>query len=66
MLRPLGEIPSGSRVRKPSAIVFDFAYRRTGTVVRERLEDGREHLGVVWDGSGAVYEYPGETEFEVD
>lgn len=55
--RPIGELESGTRVRKLSAIMFDFAFGRVGTVVRE---DG--HLGVLWDGGRLVIEYPPDTQ----
>lgn len=58
--RPLATIPTGTRVRKPSAGRFDFAYGRAGTVVREEVE-GDALQGVRWDGSSLVYAYPGET-----
>ncbi|GEM_PF-6380759 len=64
---PLRSFATGARVTKPSAIPFDFAYGRTGTVVRESVTDeevrDKDCLGVVWDGSNRAYEYSPETEF---
>lgn len=51
------DIPTGTRVSKPSAIGFDFAYQRSGTVIRE---GGR--VGVLFDGCRGVIEYPSDTE----
>lgn len=56
---PLKTFETGARVTKPSAIIFDFAFQRIGTVCRE---DSR--IGVVWDGSPNVFEYPPEYLFE--
>jgi hypothetical protein len=58
--RSLQSIPTGARVRKPSAIPFDFAFGREGTVVREYV-DGRLHEGVCWDGSDSYLQYAGDT-----
>ena len=55
--QPLSNIPTGARVKKLTAIRLDFAFGRTGSVIRESF-DGREHVGVLWDGGGRVYEYP--------
>lgn len=57
-LAPLEQFETGARVSKPSATPFDFAFRRVGVVCRE---DG--HLGVGWEGSSRIYEYPPDTPF---
>ena len=59
----LGMMATGSRVRKLSAVMVDFAYGREGMVIRETL-DGVTHLGIRWDGSHKVFEYPHDTEVE--
>lgn len=56
---PLSEFASGSRVIKPDAIRFDFAFQRIGTVCRE-VVDGHACIGVMWDGAGSIFQYPGE------
>lgn len=53
----LNEFPSGARVFKADAICFDFAFNRIGTVYRENV-DGRECIGVLWDGGNSIVEYP--------
>jgi hypothetical protein len=65
MRAALSTFLSGSRVRKPDAKFVDFAYLRTGTVVREMV-DGKLHLGVVWDGDHHAFEYPGDYVFEAE
>lgn len=60
----LMDVPTGSRVRKPSAIVFDYAYQREGIVIRE-LFDGASHVGIQWEGSPSVFEYSPDTLVEV-
>lgn len=60
---PLAFFESGARVTRPDARPVDYAYARTGTVVREEV-DGAWLLGVVWDGWGAAVEYPPDTPFE--
>ena len=64
-MRELCDLPTGARVTKPSASYHDLAYKRTGTVKRETLprSDGREHLGVLWDGANVILEYEPETLF---
>lgn len=59
-LKPLGSFANGARVRKLNALCFDFAFERIGTVCREEWEDGKEHLGVKWDGGVSIFEYPAE------
>ena len=56
--RQLGCFETGARVTKPSAIVIDFAYQRAGTVCREG-----SHVGVMWDGSPRIFEYPADCLF---
>jgi hypothetical protein len=63
-LKFLWEIPSGARVRKPSARPINFAFGREGIVIRETFADKR-HVGVLFDGASAVIEYPDNTELEV-
>jgi Tfp pilus assembly protein PilZ len=60
--RELWTFETGTRVSKPDAIPVDFAFGKTGTVIRERIE-GVPCLGVVWDGSRLAFEYPGESRF---
>lgn len=61
--QPLEQFQDGARVTKPDAKHVDFAFGRVGTVIRERV-DGRLCLGVLWDGAGRVFEYPGEILFD--
>ncbi len=59
----LAEFETGARVRKPSAIQFDFAFGRIGTVHRD-VVDGRPCVGVLWDGGSDIFAYPEDWEFE--
>ncbi len=52
----LHDFPDGARVVKTTAIRFDFAYGRTGTVHREVVE-GKRCVGVLWDGENRIFEY---------
>ena len=53
---PIGSLATGAQVRKPSAMIFDFAYGRKGTVQREG-----ERVGVLWEGGNVIVEYPADT-----
>jgi hypothetical protein len=59
----LSQLPTGARVTKPNATRHDFAFGRTGTVVRE-LFNGEVRTGVRWDGSQIIFEYPGDKLFK--
>ena len=54
------DFSAGDRVRRPDAIPFDFAYGREGTVVIEDDGFGIRRLGVRWDGSDRIFEYPAD------
>ncbi len=53
---------NGDRVTRPVSSPFDFAFHRVGTVHREVIE-GKELIGVLWDGENRIYVYPKEFQF---
>jgi hypothetical protein len=60
--RKLQDFETGARVVLPSAKLVDFAWARAGTVLRETV-NGREMLGVVWDGDPRAVGYPADWPF---